>query len=288
MTLTAVVVNYNAGPLLAECVRSLLVHNGVSDLRVVDNASTDDSLERLQQAFREHPALTVRRNEANLGYARAVNAELAGVRSEFVLVMNPDCRLEPGALERLWAALATNPRAALAAPAVEDRRGRPEGASLRRFPTPLGSFMSFTGLWRLGRRWPTFRGVNVPPRDWPREPASAEAVSGACMLLRRDALPDGAAFDEGYALHCEDLDLMYRLRRAGWSCLFVPDARAVHEQGTSSRSRPLWVHRQKHLGMRRFYLKFLAREDHWLKRLLVLAGIRLRCLLLAPAAWLRR
>jgi GT2 family glycosyltransferase len=108
------------------------------------------------------------------------------------------------------------------------------------------------------------------------------------MLLDRKVITELGLFDEGYGLHCEDLDLMYRLRNAGWQCLFVPAASAVHEQGVSSRSRPFWVHRQKHLGMARFFRKFQAAEYGPPIRWLVYSGIWARFVLLSPIVWLKK
>jgi GT2 family glycosyltransferase len=112
------------------------------------------------------------------------------------------------------------------------------------------------------------------------------------MLVRTKAFVDVGGLDEAYALHCEDLDLMYRLRNRGGHCLFVPQAQAEHLQGLSSRSRPLWAHWQKHRGMQRFYLKFQAERYpallRWPFSLLVLMGIWLRFAVTLPAALLQR
>jgi len=207
------------------------------------------------------------------------------------LILNPDCELEPGALDCLVQALDKDRRASLAAPLVLDPAGQPTRANLRRFPDPWRSLMTFSGLWRLEPRLPLFRGVE-PAGGLPAETTRAEAVSGACMLVRRSSFLEAGGMDEGYGLHCEDLDLMYRLAQSGGHCVYVPQARAVHEQGVSSRSRPLWVHWQKHRGMQRFFLKFQAPKYgallRWPFSLLVLAGIWLRFVLTLPLALLRR
>lgn len=285
---TAVVVNYNAGPGLADCVRSVL-DSGVPAVAVVaDNASTDDSLQSMQETLGERPGLCVVRNDRNLGFARAANACARQAVTPWVLLLNPDCVLDPGALPALLGALEADDRAALAAPRVLDAHGDVEAASLRRFPRPWNSLMTVTGLWRLGAWLPAFRGVPERQVDAVTETKAAEAVSGACMLIRAEALAGVGYLDEAYGLHCEDLDLMYRLRQAGWHCLYVPAAGALHRQGQSSSSRPLWVHRQKHLGMLRFYGKFLAGQYPRPLAWLVVLGVWLHYLLSIPRAWLRR
>jgi GT2 family glycosyltransferase len=284
----AIVVNFNAGKLLASCVTDLL--NGVEKplVRVVDNASTDGSAERLRQLFGTNPGLEVLFNPGNVGFAPAVNAFARDVSADYLWVVNPDCRIPGRTLMVLREALDNHPEAALAAPAVKDGEGKPEAAAVRRFPTPWKSLMSVTGLAHLARWSPLFAGVSVPHRDWPVEVARVEAVSGACMLIRASAFREIGYLDEGYGLHCEDLDLMYRMEAAGWDCLFVPGVEITHEQGVSSRSRPRWVHRQKHLGMARFFNKFQASRHAFPVRWLVRAGIWAHWLLLLPWVMAKR
>ncbi len=255
---------------------------------VVDNASSDGSTEQLRSLFGNQGGLEILDNPVNIGFARAVNASVQNITSDLVLVINPDCSIHRDALGLLQTALENDNNAALAAPTVRDGDGQFEKASLRRFPDPWNSLMTLTGLWRLGRWIPVLRGVPFNPEKLPVETTVAEAVSGACMLIRRNVMLEVGLLDEGYGLHCEDLDLMYRLKPAGWHCLFVPGATAVHEQGVSSRSRPFWVHRQKHRGMDRFFRKFQA-SKHWPPvRWLVYSGIWARYLLLWPLVWLRK
>lgn len=288
MSVTALVVNFNAGDALGDCVASLLAGSLRPRILVLDNASTDGSAGQLQAHHADSLDVEVILHDDNLGFARAVNAGARKAQGEFLLVINPDCRVEPGTLEVLVQALEADPAAALAGPLVTNAAGQPERATLRRFPDPRGSLLTFSGLWRLGRWVPALRGVPVHAAELPSGTVRAEAVSGACMLIRQDALAKVGYLDEGYGLHCEDLDLMYRLHLDGWHCLFVPNARATHLQGVSSRSRPWWVHRQKHLGMRRFYRKFQSGQHGRLFRALVESGIWLHFLLTLPVVLPRR
>lgn len=288
MQTTAIVVNYNAGELLAECVRALLGGVEAPRVKVLDNASADGSAERLQNLFHASDLVEVVFNPSNLGFGPAVNAGLQGVDSEYLLVVNPDCRVKPDTLRLLRQALDADDRAGLAGPLVRDPQGRPEKATLRRFPDPLKSLMTLSGLWRLERWFPAFAGVVADPASAAGEVIRTDAVSGACMLIRRAAMAEVGTFDENYALHCEDLDLMYRMHEAGWRILFVPAAEAIHRQGVSSSSRPLWVHRQKHIGMARFFRKFMAANHRLPLRWLVYTGIWLRYLLFLPWVLVRR
>jgi N-acetylglucosaminyl-diphospho-decaprenol L-rhamnosyltransferase len=121
----------------------------------------------------------------------------------------------------------------------------------------------------------------------PSETIEAEAVSGASMMIRQSVFADLGGMDQSYGLHCEDLDLMYRLRERGMHCLLVPAARVFHDQGVSSKSRPSWVHWQKHLGMQRFFLKFQAKRYFFPVRWLVIAGIWIHFILTWPLIFIR-
>jgi hypothetical protein len=288
VTIATIIVNYNAGDTLVRCVDAVLKSTQHSKVYVVDNASTDGSAQALRNMYGDRQGVEFLFNPRNIGFASAVNALSRRLDTDRLLVLNPDCILEQTALERLGAALDNDPRAALAGPAVVDGRGRIQRATVRRFPDPWKSLMTATGLARLGRICKGLRGVEVKvPKDR-LEPFIVDAVSGACMLIRREAFTRVGYLDEGYAMHCEDLDLMYRLQQDGWHCLYVPGAVCTHLQGLSSRSRPGWVHLQKHRGMLRFFNKFQARGTAWPMRLLVRAGIWLRYALLWPLVMMRR
>ena len=288
MTVATIIVNYNAGETLQHCVNALLKSKVRTKVTVVDNASSDRSAENLQNLYGHHQGIEFLFNPVNVGFAPAVNAVARRLKTDWVLVLNPDCILEPDTLGLLIAALADDSRAALAGPAVLDESGRVQRATRRHFPDPWKSLMTASGLWRLGKHFPAFQGIEVDTSKTAMGAEICDAVSGACMLIRRDAIEAVGFLDEEYAMHCEDLDLMYRLKEHGWHCLYVPQASCVHEQGLSSRSRPTWVHFQKHRGMARFFGKFQAGSTFLPIRLLVYAGIWLRFIVLWPLVLIRR
>lgn len=288
MTIAAIIVNYNAGETLQRCVNALLKNTEHTNLTVIDNASSDGSAENLRNLYGDHQGIEFLFNPSNLGFAPAVNALARRSTADWLLILNPDCILAPETLSRLKAALVNDPGAGLAGPAVHDKDGRIQRASLRRFPDPWKSLMTASGLWRLGQWFPVFHGVEVDVAKLTGDAEICEAVSGACMLIRRSALEAVGFLDEAYAMHCEDLDLMFRLQQQGWHCLYVPQASSVHQQGLSSRSRPTWVHFQKHRGMTRFFKKFQAKTTFLPLRMLVYAGIWLRFMILWPLVLIRR
>jgi len=284
----AIIVNYNAGDALISCVESLLGFAGSLKIVVADNLSQDGSMAALQERFGQDQRLELRFNEENIGFGRAVNRVARNAGEDYVLILNPDCILETDALDRLVEALEEDDRAALAAPWIINSEGHVQSGTWRRLPDPWNSFMTFSGLDRLAGRLPATAGVNQHKQAAPGETMVAEAVSGACMLLRRSVAEPMGYFDEAYKMHCEDLDLMYRLKEAAYHCLLVPGAMAVHSGGLSSASRPWWVHRQKHLGMQRYFSKFLAPEHSPPVRWMIYAGIWIHYLLTLPVVLFQR
>jgi len=283
-----IIVNYNAGEALSRSVASVLESPEPLRLIVADNASSDGSTGKLAARFASDPRLEIIENAENLGFARAVNACAMTAEEPFLLILNPDCELRPGTLTSLKAALEQDSGSALAAPRVVDAAGRVLRGTWRSFPEPRKALMTASGLWRLGHRFPSLRGVECIAGEVPKKCSRAEAVSGACMLLRTGIFQQLGGLDEKFGLHFEDLDLMYRLRREHHYCLYVPDAIAVHQQGTSSRTRPWWVHRQKHLGLQRFFNKHYADEHSLTGRCLMLGGIWMHYVMTLPLVPLGR
>ena len=288
MSTSTIIVNYNAGETLQRCVNALLKSEEHTSITVVDNASSDRSAENLRNLYGDHQEIEFLFNPDNIGFGPAVNAVARRLDTDWVLILNPDCILEPATLGNLTAALVNDPDAGLAGPVVRSEDGQIQRVSMRRFPSPWRSLMATTGLWRLGRWFPGFQGIAADVSTPTDDPETSDAVSGACMLIRRTALEAVGFLDEEYAMHCEDLDLMYRLREKGWHCLYVPQASSIHLQGLSSRSRRTWVHFQKHRGMARFFRKFQADSTFFPVRVLVYTGIWLRFLIIWPLVLIRR
>lgn len=272
---SVVVVNHNAGALLTESVRTALAQ--AAQVIVVDNASTDSSMDLLADRLGGEPRLVVHRGKDNLGFAAGCNVGLRLAEETHVLFLNPDCVLGAGSLQRLVEVLEREPGAGMVGGLLVNPDGSEQGGGRRAMPTPWRSFVRAFGLSRLGRRWPRlFPDFHLQRQPLPDAPVDVEAISGALMLVRRAAIDDVGPWDEAYFLHCEDLDWCMRFRRRGWRILFVPDAPAIHHQGHCSRERPVFVAWHKHRGMARFYRKFYRRQYAAPLMWLVDAGIWLR------------
>ncbi|MDN5836993.1 MAG: glycosyltransferase family 2 protein, partial [Nitrosospira sp.] len=253
--ISVVIVNYNAGQFLTECIQSALPQ--VNEALVVDNASSDISLDLCARRFPAEPKLKVIRNTANLGFAAACNIGAAQAAGAYVLFLNPDCILREGSLQRMVQVLETSPETGMAGGLLINEDGTEQAGGRRAIPTPWRSFVRAFGLYRLADYWPRlFFDFHLHKQALPDHPIEVEAISGALMLVRREAMKDVGLWDEGYFLHCEDFDWCMRFRQKGWKILFVPDAPVVHHKGISSRARPIFVEWHKHKGMMRFYRKF--------------------------------
>ena len=280
--ITAVIVNYNAGETLGAVVGSLTAEREVARVIVVDNASSDGSLERLAGAASAHVELI--RNTSNLGFAAGCNRGAAVADTPYLLFINPDCRVETGALPRLLTVLQSRNDAAMAGPLILGSDGREQRGCRRYLPDPRRGLMRVLGLGGPGANgW--VGGFDLTGTPLPEAPAAVEAISGACMLVKRDAYVQVGGWDEGYFLHCEDLDLCMRFGLQGLRVLFVPDAIVHHTQGVSSRGRSVFVSWHKHRGMWRYFTKFQRRTSPIWLAALVWLGIWSRFLLLLPRAW---
>jgi N-acetylglucosaminyl-diphospho-decaprenol L-rhamnosyltransferase len=229
--LAAVIVNYNAGPELASAMQSIAdnMAGRCWEAVVVDNASIDGSSD-LATTFT--PSARVVRNAVNVGFGRGVNQGVAASTAPFILIMNPDCRLEHGALATMRAELGRRQRCAIVGPRVLDPDGSEQG-SARGDPDMLTGLFGRTGVLRNLLPSSSMSRRNVVSNG---ESATVDWVSGACMLVRRTAFDEVGGFDARYFLYWEDADLCRRLRARGYEIRYVPAATAVHRVGHSSKT----------------------------------------------------
>jgi N-acetylglucosaminyl-diphospho-decaprenol L-rhamnosyltransferase len=218
----AVIVSYGSRDTLRSCVAPLAGTQGVRVI-VVDNASPDDALETIADLD-----VTVVRAGRNGGFSFGCNLGAAAGDAPFLLLLNPDARLEPGALERLRAVLDDDPQTALAGPLLREDDGA-IAPSLRRFPRLRSSLAQALFLHRL------FPALDELVRDRAAyaRPGTPEWVSGACMLIRRSAFAQLGGMDERFFLYCEDTDICRRIWDAGLTVRFEPAAVAHHVGGAS-------------------------------------------------------
>ncbi|MGA9032716.1 MAG: glycosyltransferase family 2 protein [Sulfuricaulis sp.] len=288
MLVSAIIVNFNGGPILTAAVRSVLASSVPVELLVGDNGSTDGSLELLRRSVGSNARLHIIENHRNLGFSRACNHLLVQARSDYLLVLNPDAVIQPDTLARMIETLAAYPDAGVAGCVLRNPDGTEQAGCRRSVPTPWRSLVRVFHLDKLFPHHPRFRNFLLTEQPLPETPIFLEAISGAFMLVRRKALQNVGLLDEKYFLHCEDLDWCMRFRETGWKILFVPDVEVVHYRGTCSKTRPIFVLWHKHKGMIRFYRKFFRHQYPWPLMPLVVAAVWTRFMLLAGMALFRQ
>ena len=273
-TASAVVVSFNSAAYLPECLRSLR-SEGVVDVVVVDNASSDGSVQATRVA---DPDVRVVETGANLGFGSAANRGVATTLSEYVLILNPDTVVEPGAVKALSEALDRDPGLAVVGPRMENLDGTVY-PSVRRFPDLNVAFgHAFLGLvWPANRYTRRYRML-----DWDHDQPAPDVdwVGGACLMVRRAAFDVVGGFDEAYFMYVEDVDLCWRLGQAGWRIGYEPGGRVVHALGGSSRMAPYRMIAAHHRSL----LRFVSKSTSGARRAtvpVVAAGLAVRTL----AAW---
>lgn len=276
--LAVVIVNYETRGYLERCLASLERHRGdvATDVLVIDNASTDGSHRRAVEA---HPWARLIENPTNVFLSPAWNQGARETLAPWILFLNPDTEWFAGTLADLVEAGRRHPRAGIVGPLIRNPDGSvyPSG---RAFPS-LVDAVGHAFVSPFTRRNPFTRRYELEGWDRATE-REVDWVSGACMLMPRDAFDAVGGFDEAFPLYAEELDVATRLRDAGWCVVFTPAAEVVHEIGVSTgRSRATVVRHSA--SVYRYYRKH--RAPGWRRATLPLAWAALR--LRAEIAWLR-
>jgi GT2 family glycosyltransferase len=249
--LSVVIVAWNSAADIEPCIDSINFGHQF-EIIVVDNASTDSTLERLGR----YHYLKLVRNHGNLGYARANNQGIRAATGEYVLLLNPDTRVEMGTLDILSDFLDTRPDIAAVAPRLVNPDGSTQD-SIRSLPTASAVLYDVLGLSRLFPGSRTFGRWRMRYFDYER-PALVEQPMASCLLFRRPVLGSLGGFDERFPIFYNDVDLSRRMADAGLKTMYLPDARVVHKRGASTsrvRVKMVW---ETHRSL----FRYLKKHDH--------------------------
>ncbi len=279
--LSIIIVNWNVRDLLLRCLEHIpqAVGERSYEVIVVDNASTDGS-QALAEGF---PHLRWIQNRDNVGFTRANNQGIAVARGRYLCFLNPDTEPQPGALATLARYLDTHPDVGIVGPQLR----YPDGTlqpSRYRFPTLTVALMESTPMaWH----WP-----DNPWSRWyhcaalsPDREHDVDWLNGACLMVRRDVIEQVGAFDEGFFMYSEELDLCKRAKAAGWRVVYVPDAVVVHHEGKSSEQ----VVVARHVHFNRSKVRYFGKHHGRAAATLLRWGLRLQYaaeMLLEGVKWL--
>lgn len=232
MKLSVVIVNYNVKHFLVQCLDS--VHRAIAgmeaDVWVIDNASSDDSIDYARRFF---PNVHYVENRENVGFARANNQAIRASEGEYVLLLNPDTIVSETTLHTCVDFLDSHPEAGATGACMLNRDGSFARESRRGLPTPLTAFYKMSGLCSLMPKSHRFGKyyMGYLNRD---EANQIEVISGAFMMIRRTTLDAIGLLDEDYFMYGEDIDLSYRILQGGWQNWYVP-ATLLHYKGESTQ-----------------------------------------------------
>ncbi len=271
---SVVIVNYNGGALLQQTLRSL--HASTDSLAlevfVVDNDSNDSSVERVRKEF---PSVQIMENGQNLGFARANNRALREARGRFLLLLNPDVELQPGAIQAVVDYMEAHPKVGIVGPKVLLPNGQLDKPCRRSFKTPAIYLYKTLGLSALFPSSPRFNRyyMGYLPEDHLTE---VDAVIGAFLMIRRECMEAIGLLDERFFIYCEDEDWCFRAKQAGWKVVYNPDAVVIHHKGSSTSKRRLRMVYEWHKAVLQFHRKNLAPNYALPVNGLVYLGIGLR------------
>ncbi len=253
MDVSIIFVNWNSVDYLQECIPSIRQHTrGLSyEIIVVDNDSPAGDADVIE---REFPGITLIKSKENLGFAGANNLGFKQSSGEYILFLNPDTKFISPVINILLKRSQSLPDAGVVGCKLLNRDRSIQTSSIMQFPTIFNELFQFEYL-RL--RWPSYWGIGPLFSD-SLEPAKVEVISGACMLIRRDVFEKVGMFSDEYFMYAEDIDLCYKIGKAGWTNYYVGEAEAIHYAGICSPR--IWQLVAKLKSMLRFCEKFYGRS----------------------------
>jgi len=278
MKLSVIIVNYNVKYFLEVCLNSLFraLSGFNSEVIVVDNNSADDSCSFIRNRY---PGVILIENKDNKGFSKANNQGVAIAKGEYILFLNPDTVMPEDFFVKTLAYMDAHPDAGALGPRLIDGKGRFAPDSKKSFPSLSVALYKTIGINKFFPRSPYFNkyySVHISEH----ETAPVDVLSGCCMLVRRSAMDKaGGPFDEDYFMYCEDVDLSYRIEKAGYKNIYFPDADLIHYKGESTRKMTLSYVRIFNEALVTFVKKHYSAKQARLFVLFINIGIILRAVL---------
>jgi GT2 family glycosyltransferase/lipopolysaccharide/colanic/teichoic acid biosynthesis glycosyltransferase len=264
--LSVIIVNYNVKEFLEQTIISTrkALADIPSEIIVIDNASSDDSVTLVRTEF---PEVRLHASDTNLGFARACNVGLDMARGEFLLLLNPDTIVQEDTFRKTLDYMRRHPDTGLLTCKILNPDGSLQLACRRSFPTPWVAFSRLSGLSHLLPKSKVFGRYNLTYLD-PNATYEVEAISGSFMMTKREVVEQVGALDESFFMYGEDLDWCYRIGQAGWKIKYFPETQIIHFKGESSKRAPFDSLRAFYQAMQLFAQKHFRRRytlmPYWL------------------------
>lgn len=286
MLLSVIIVNYNVKHFLEQCLFS--VSKAISGLKaeviVIDNNSADNSVEYLEPKF---PEVRFLRNTENLGFAKACNQGLKFAQGRYILFLNPDTIVPENCFHQCIAFLDEHPNTGALGIKMLDGSGKFLKESKRSFPSPLTSLYKLFGLSRLFPRSRVFSKYHLGHLDEDKD-HEVDVLAGAFMMIRKEVLGKVGGFDETFFMYGEDVDLSYRIQKAGFSNYYFAGSRIIHFKGESTRKGSLNYVRLFYKAMSIFVRKHYGGSKAGIFNFLIHIAIWIRAVMTAMGQFIRR
>jgi len=285
---SVVIVNYNSEELIIKCLNQILSSTVPVKIFVSDNASTDNSVQLIENYFKNNPHILIYKNNKNLGFSAGNNRVYPYITTPYILYLNPDCIIQNDSIENFIKTMEKFPDAGVVGCLVTNSDGTEQIGCRGVTPTPLRVFNQIFRISKYFSNSSKCFGYIFSNIEIPLEPIEVELISGSCMFVRKIAIDNVGLLDENYFLYCEDYDWFYRFIDGNWKIIFNPSIKVMHTKSYSTKHIPLKVIWYKSRGMWRYYNKFFKSNSNQAITLLVLLGIISRFLILTSAEILKK
>jgi GT2 family glycosyltransferase len=267
MKLSIIIVNYNVKYFLEQCLDSvfLAIKNSAVEIFVVDNLSSDGSMEYLKLRF---PNVIFIENQENVGFSKANNQAIAQARGEYILLLNPDTIIGESSLINVCRFMDENPQAGALGVKMLDGYGRFLPESKRGFPSPWNSFCKMSGLSKLFPHSKRFGGYHLKYLD-NNAVHAVDILAGAFMMVRKEVIEKSGCLDESFFMYGEDIDWSFRIAHSGYTNYYFPE-RIVHYKGESTKKDIKYV-RHFYEAMLIFFNKHYPHSNRFFKLVIRLA-----------------
>jgi O-antigen biosynthesis protein len=286
MDISVIIVNYNVKHFLEQCLFSVqaALTNVTGEVLVIDNNSTDNSIEYLQPKF---PAVRFMANAENIGFGKACNQGLHVAKGKYILFLNPDTIVPEDCFEKCIQFLEPLPHAGALGIRMVDGSGKFLKESKRSFPGPLTSLYKLFGLARIFPNSKIFSRYHLGHLD-EKKTHEIDVLAGAFLLVKKEVLDKTKGFDETFFMYGEDVDLSYRIQKAGYKNFYFSDSSIIHFKGESTKKGSMNYVRMFYTAMSIFVKKHYGGSKAGVFNLLIHVAIWFRAILSAIGSFIRR
>ncbi|MFZ4413422.1 MAG: glycosyltransferase [Bacteroidales bacterium] len=277
MKLSIIIVNYNVEYFLEQCLHSVQIacKNIENEIFVVDNQSVDASIKMVKEKF---PSVRLIENKENKGFSKANNQAIVQAKGEYILLLNPDTVVESDTFEKTIQYMDTHPTTGGLGVKMIDGEGNFLAESKRGLPTPEVAFYKIAGLSKLFPQSKKFGKYHLSYLDH-NQIHEVEVLAGAFMLMRKNVLNEIGLLDEAFFMYGEDIDLSYRIIKAGYKNIYFPDTRIIHYKGESTKKSSINYVFVFYNAMIIFAQKHFSQKNARLFSLMINSAIYLRATL---------